>query len=61
MAQAKAQLDRLNKAPTPEELAIAEAQVKQAQAALEQAKLRLGDATLVAPFDGTVLATSGRA
>ena len=61
VAQAKAQLDRLNKAPTPEELAIAEAQVKQAQAALEQAKLRLADATLVAPFDGTVLATSGRA
>jgi len=28
---------------------------------LEQAKLRLADATLVAPFDGTVLATSGRA
>ena len=60
LAQAKAQLDRLNGAPTPEELAIAEAQVKQAAAALEQAKLRLKDATLVAPFDGTVLATSGQ-
>jgi HlyD family secretion protein len=61
VAQAKAQLDRLNKAPVSEELAIAEAQVKQAQAALEQAELRVADATLVAPFDGTVLATSGRA
>jgi HlyD family secretion protein len=61
LAQARAQLDRLNKAPTPEDLAIAEAQVKQAEAALEQAKLRLADAILIAPFDATVLATSGRA
>ena len=55
LAQAKAQLDKLQRNPTPEELAIAEAQVEQSKAALEQAKLRLADAILVAPFSGTVL------
>nr|MBC7243895.1 efflux RND transporter periplasmic adaptor subunit [Chloroflexota bacterium] len=55
LAQAKAQLEKLRRNPTPEELAIAEAQVEQAKAALEQAKLRLTDAILVAPFSGTVL------
>jgi HlyD family secretion protein len=48
-------LDKLQRNPTPEELAIAEAQVEQSKAALEQAKLRLADAILVAPFSGTVL------
>lgn len=61
LAQAKAQLDRLVRAPTPEDLAVADAQVAQARAALEQAKLRLEDATLTAPFAGNVLATNGRA
>ncbi|MGQ9492811.1 MAG: efflux RND transporter periplasmic adaptor subunit [Anaerolineae bacterium] len=55
LAQAKAQLEKLRRNPTSEELAIAEAQVEQSKAALEQAKLRLADATLVAPFTGTVL------
>jgi len=61
LAQAKAQLDRLVRAPTPEDLAVAEAQVAQARAALEQAKLRLADAILTAPFSGSVLATNGQA
>jgi len=61
LAQAKAQLDRLERAPTSEELAIAEAQVLQAKVALEQARLRLDDAILTAPFAGTVLATNAQA
>jgi len=61
LAQAKAQLDRLKRAPTSEELAIAEAQVMQAKVALEQAKLHLDDAILTAPFAGTVLATNAQA
>lgn len=56
LAQAKAQLEKLSRAPTPEDLTVAEAQVQQAQASLEQASLRLNDATLTAPFSGTVLA-----
>jgi len=58
LEQAKAQLDRLERAPTAEELAIAEAQVMQAEAALEQAQLRLEESVLKAPFAGTVLATN---
>ena len=55
LAQAKAQLDKLQRSPTAEEVAIAEAQVEQSQAALEGAKLRVSDATLVAPFSSTVV------
>ena len=58
LAQAKAQLERLGKAPTAEDLAIAEAQVEQSRLSLEQAKLRLADAILTAPFSGTVLAAN---
>ena len=58
LAQAKAQLEKLSRAPAPEDLAVAEAQVQQAQASLEQTKLRLSDATLTAPFSGTVLSCS---
>lgn len=57
LAQAKAQLERLRQSPTAEELAIAEAQVAQSQASWEAARLRLADATLVAPFTGTVVST----
>ncbi len=42
--------------PTPEDLAIAEANVETAQISLEQAKLKLKNAQLIAPFDGTVTA-----
>ncbi len=54
LAQAKAQLEKLQRTPTAEELAIAEAQVEQAKASLEQARLRLADAVLVAAISGTV-------
>ena len=54
VAQARATLADLEKKPTPEELAIARAQVTQARSALAQAQLNLEDATLAAPFAGTV-------
>jgi HlyD family secretion protein len=60
LAQARAQLDTLRGSPTPEDLSIAEAQVEQSQAALDQAQLRLADAVLTAPFSGTVLSISAR-
>jgi len=54
IAQARATLADLEEKPTPEELAIAQAQVTQARSALAQAQLNIGEATLVAPFTGTV-------
>ncbi len=53
-AQARAALVDLEEKPTPEELAIARAQVTQARSTLTQAQLNLEEATLVAPFAGTV-------
>jgi HlyD family secretion protein len=55
LAQAKAQLDKLQHSPTPEEVTIAQAQVDQSRAALQAAKLRAADAILLAPFSGTVV------
>jgi len=55
LAQVKAQLDKLQRSPTAEEVAIAEAQVEQAQAGLEAARLRVADGILLAPFAGTVV------
>ena len=55
LAQVKAQLDKLQRSPTPEEVTIAAAQVDQSQAALEATKLRVADAILLAPFSGTVV------
>lgn len=54
LAQAKAQLEELEKYPTEEDLAIARAQVRQAEIALEQARLNLENAALKAPYDGIV-------
>jgi len=54
--QAKAQLDQLLAGPTVEAMAVAEAQVQQARAALEAAQVALDQATLRAPFAGTVAA-----
>ena len=51
---AKAQLDILKAGATPEQLAAAQAAVAQAEAALEVARATLNQATLVAPFEGTV-------
>jgi HlyD family secretion protein len=61
LAQAKAQLHKLQRTPTNEELAIAEAQVDQARASLEQAKLRLDDEVLVAPMSGVVVSLGAQA
>lgn len=49
-----AQVDKLRAGPTPEQLAIAQAAVAQAEAALEVARASLHQATLSAPFSGTV-------
>ena len=49
-----AQTDKLRSGPTPEQLAIAEAPVAQAEATLEIARATLNQATLTAPFSGTV-------
>jgi HlyD family secretion protein len=54
VAQAAANLDRLKAGPQPSDLAIAQAQVASAQAALDLARLTLDEATLKAPFGGTV-------
>jgi protein-L-isoaspartate(D-aspartate) O-methyltransferase len=55
VAQAKAELEKLQQPPATQELTIAEAQVEQARVALEQARLRLADALLTAPITGTVI------
>ena len=49
-----AQADKLRAGPTPEQLAIAQAAVAQAEAALEVARATLDQATLTAPFSGAV-------
>ncbi|MCU0493591.1 MAG: efflux RND transporter periplasmic adaptor subunit [Chloroflexaceae bacterium] len=58
VAQAQARLNELQADPKASDLARAEARVAQAQAQLEQAKIRLEDATLRAPFAGTVAAVN---
>ena len=54
VAQAQYQLDDLLNTPTPEDIASAEAQVKQDEAGLQLAQLQLAQASIVAPFDGTI-------
>lgn len=54
VAQAQSALDQLLATPAPEDIAAAEAAVKQNEASLQQAQLALAKASLVAPFDGTV-------
>jgi len=51
---AQAQLDLLQASATPEEVAAAEADVDQTQASLEAARATLDQATLRAPFAGTI-------
>ncbi|MBX0326427.1 efflux RND transporter periplasmic adaptor subunit [Oscillochloris sp. ZM17-4] len=55
---AQARLSQLTGDPTSSDLARAEARVAQAQAQLDQAQIRLDDATLRAPFAGTVAAVN---
>jgi HlyD family secretion protein len=54
VTQAEANLDRLQAGPQSSDLAIAQAQVANAQAALDLARLTLDEATLTAPFAGTI-------
>lgn len=54
--QAKEQLEMLKKGPTDEELEIARAQVRQAEAGLAVAKNILSDTILKAPFAGLITA-----
>jgi RND family efflux transporter MFP subunit len=54
VAQAQSALDKLLATPAPEDIAIAEAAVKQNEASLQQAQLALAKASVIAPVDGTV-------
>ncbi|NTV63834.1 MAG: HlyD family efflux transporter periplasmic adaptor subunit, partial [Oscillochloris sp.] len=58
LAAAQARLSQLTGDPTTSDLARAEARVAQAQAQLDQAQIKLDDATLRAPFAGTVAAVN---
>jgi multidrug efflux pump subunit AcrA (membrane-fusion protein) len=51
---AQAQLDRLKAGATSAQIAAAEANVAQAGAGLQAAQAALNEATLIAPFDGTI-------
>ncbi|HKZ87025.1 MAG TPA: HlyD family efflux transporter periplasmic adaptor subunit [Anaerolineae bacterium] len=51
---AQAQLEELKNGPTESQLAVARAGVAQAEAAVQAAQAALDEATLRAPFDGTI-------
>ncbi len=52
--RAQAELDLLQAGPTFEEIALLEAHRTQAEAALQEAEVALAEASLVAPFSGTI-------
>jgi len=54
VAQAEANLHRLQRGPKPEDLAVLEAQVDQARIRVESAQLALKNAQLISPIDGVV-------
>ncbi len=54
VAQARANLNLLKAGASAEEIAVAQAQVDEAQTVLDQAQADLKDASLIAPFTGTV-------
>ena len=58
LAQQQANLDALLDGAMDEQIAISEAQVEQARISLQEAQQDLEDATLTAPFAGTVTAVS---
>lgn len=60
VAQAEAALAALTDDPTETELAISNAQVRQAEIALEQAQRNFNNATITASFDGVVSAVNLR-
>jgi HlyD family secretion protein len=51
---AQAQLDRLKAGATEAQIAAAQASVAQAEAGVQAAQAALAEATLIAPFDGTI-------
>ena len=57
-AQTQAQLEALRSGATPEEIGALEAQVQQAQAALDRLLVQRAKLTITAPSDGLVLAQS---
>ncbi|MCC6904655.1 MAG: HlyD family efflux transporter periplasmic adaptor subunit [Anaerolineae bacterium] len=57
---ALANLALLENGPRAEDIAVAEAAVEQARAVVENAQIALDNATLVAPFDGTVALVNTR-
>ncbi len=58
VAQAKAQLDKALQGPDLNDIAVAQEQVRQAEASLQQARNNLENAVLRAPFDGVVAAVN---
>jgi multidrug resistance efflux pump len=61
VAAAQATLDELEAGPTQEEVAVAEAQVRQAEAAVHLVDAQIARLTLVAPLDGIVTSCGGQA
>jgi HlyD family secretion protein len=60
VAQAESQLNSLLENPSAEDLTIAQVGVDQARASLALAELQLQEATIVAPFAGTVAAVAAK-
>jgi HlyD family secretion protein len=61
VAAARAVLSELEAGPTGEEIAMAEAQVRQAEAAVRLVDAQIAQLTLAAPMDGVVTSRSGHA
>jgi HlyD family secretion protein len=57
LEKVQATLAEMQAGPDPDEVEVAQAKVTSAQATLEDAQAALEAATLVAPFDGTVIST----
>lgn len=55
LTSAQTQLALLQSQPRPEDVAIAEAQVQEAQTEVDAAQVALEQATMTAPFDGTIM------
>jgi len=55
LAKAQETLDEIEAGPDPKEIEVAQARVISAQATLEEAQAALEAATMIAPFDGTVI------
>ncbi len=58
LAQAQDTLAKLTQPATAQDMAIAQASVASADAAVKQAQLKLDQAKIIAPFDGTVAAVN---